>query len=266
VTVIVTAYLDAPWYLKQLRDLSRPCPAGVSATDHPTRIVCQRPYEAIGGAVYTADGGNLPDGVTPIALHTPIRAPTSPITVLDDDTIDGMARRVIALDEEQTLQLGQMRARLAAGRQLYPWHRYGLYIINDSLAERPIHFTSTTDAAALGLADYLVRQGLTFRLHDGELPDSAPAGVDAMPAAWPLRRAVGPWVDVPRTTTLFENVFVHRGGIPDWDHWADHPSSGIPLFYAWGYLGLAQAALQRGEAEDSARYRAEAERWMTLGG
>jgi hypothetical protein len=72
-------------------------------------------------------------------------------------------------------------------------------------------------------------------------------------------------VDVDRTTTLFDEVFVHRGGVPDeWDHWPDRSTLGIPSYYAWGYIALAQAALQRNEAEVLARYQQRAEAWSVL--
>jgi hypothetical protein len=58
---------------------------------------------------------------------------------------------------------------------------------------------------------------------------------------------------------------VNRGGIPDWEYWKDQPNAVIPNYYAWGYLGLMQAAAQRGEVADTLRYRLEAERWATLG-
>ena len=53
VTVVIMQYLETPWYTKQIRDLARPCPPGVSADDDPTRIICQRPYEPDSRAEYT---------------------------------------------------------------------------------------------------------------------------------------------------------------------------------------------------------------------
>jgi hypothetical protein len=52
VTVIVMSYLNTPWYARQLRDLTQPCPPGVSAADDPTRIICQRPYEPDRGPAF----------------------------------------------------------------------------------------------------------------------------------------------------------------------------------------------------------------------
>src|SRR5690606_1397865 len=44
VTVIVMSYLNTPWYVKQLRQLTTPCAPGVDPDADPTRIICQRPY------------------------------------------------------------------------------------------------------------------------------------------------------------------------------------------------------------------------------
>ncbi|HEX9709403.1 MAG TPA: DUF2723 domain-containing protein, partial [Candidatus Thermoplasmatota archaeon] len=52
VTVIVTSYLNTDWYTRQLRDLTTPCPPGRAAAEDPTRIICQRPYDAAAAAVY----------------------------------------------------------------------------------------------------------------------------------------------------------------------------------------------------------------------
>ena len=45
VTVIVMSYLNTPWYVKQLRDITRPCGPGEDPNADPTRIICQRPFE-----------------------------------------------------------------------------------------------------------------------------------------------------------------------------------------------------------------------------
>ena len=74
VTVVVWSYLNTPWYAKQIRDLTAPCPEGVQASQDPTRILCQRPYQ--------------PDPKTPF-YGTP-RAPTSTALPLTDVQIDAI--------------------------------------------------------------------------------------------------------------------------------------------------------------------------------
>ncbi|MEX2470672.1 MAG: hypothetical protein WEA34_00730, partial [Gemmatimonadota bacterium] len=76
----------------------------------------------------------------------------------------------------------------------------------------------------------------------------------------------GQWVDVPRTQTLFDDVFMHRSGIPDeWDFWPDHSTIGIPNYYSWGYLALTEAAGQADQPELVQRYQERTQAWAELG-
>ena len=105
------------------------------------------------------------------------------------------------------------------------------------------------------MAPYLVRQGLAFKLSEGSISETANAGVVPMASNSMLLPVTGSWVDVPRTETLMEEVFVHRSGIPNWTHWPDRSTIGIPNYYAWGYYSLAQAALQRGDSASLVQFR-----------
>ena len=118
----------------------------------------------------------------------------------------------------------------------------------------------------MGLDPYLVRQGLAFKLNDGPLSEEQhPEGAVQM-ARSPYISVIGDWVDVPRTRTLLDDVFVQHTGIPDeWRHWPDQSTIGIPNYYGWAYLALMQAAMQRGDEQASGRYQDRAERWMALG-
>ena len=75
----------------------------------------------------------------------------------------------------------------------------------------------------------------------------------------------GPAVDVPRTELLVDQVFVHRSGLPAWDHWPDHSTIGIPNYYAWAYYALAQAAGQGDSQDRLAKYRDLGDSWSLLG-
>ncbi|HSR42649.1 MAG TPA: DUF2723 domain-containing protein, partial [Longimicrobiales bacterium] len=267
VTVIVTSYLNTPWYTKQLRDLTSPCPEGTSPYDDPTRVICQRPYEADDRAVYTADPGDAPEGLVALELDEPRDPPSRPILELSDSTIERVAETYVPLQEGRTLALGPVQARLRAGQLVYPWHQYALAVISTGLEDgRPIYFASSGNAAAaLGLDGYLIRQGLAFRLHEGPLPDTAPAGVEPMPAGSPLISVTGRYVDVPRTARLVDEVFTHHGDIPYWDHWPDASTLGIPNYYAWAYYALAQAAYQQGDDANLDRWSEMGDAWTTLG-
>jgi hypothetical protein len=162
------------------------------------------------------------------------------------------------------LSMGNVSAMFRAGDVLAPWQQFALNLINDSIGERPIYFASSGNAAAsLGLQSYLVRHGLAFRLNNGELSE-ADADLVRMDAS-PFAPVTGNWVDVPRTRTLMDDVFIHRSGIPDeWAFWPDRSTLGIPSYYAWGYIALAQAALQTGDQAALDRYQQRAEAWSAL--
>ncbi|MEX0979772.1 MAG: DUF2723 domain-containing protein, partial [Gemmatimonadota bacterium] len=109
VTVIVTSYLNTDWYVKQLRDLTRPCPAGVDPADDPTRIICQRPYDPSNDpAMYTADPAEAEAlGKTAILLDAPVRAPTRTILDLENDVIEATTQSFVPVRERMTVPLGR---------------------------------------------------------------------------------------------------------------------------------------------------------------
>ena len=110
---------------------------------------------------------------------------------------------------------------------------------------------------------YLVRHGLAFRLSPGP-PDLNPRNILLENAQ--MVRVTGPWLDVERTRTLAEEVFVHRTGIPDeWSDWPDGSTVGIPNYYSWVFAALTQGAIQTGDDELRVRYEDRAIAWQTLG-
>jgi len=267
VIVVVTSYLNTPWYARQIRDLSRPCGPGEDPDSTPTRIVCQRPYDpSRGPAAYVAPGTPADPTRVLIELPQPIRAPSGPVLDLDDATIDGVTspEGYFRLDRARSINLGAARANLPADMIVLPWHQLAMAIIARSLGDRPVYFASSGTALhTLGLEDQVVRQGLAYRL--------VGAGVDSLPGVHRVADdrvapVTGRRVDVGRTATLVDRVFVHRGGIPDaWAFWPDRPSAGIPNYYAWAYAALTQAALEGGDAASFARWRERLLAWQTLG-
>ncbi len=269
VTVIVTSYLNTAWYAKQIRDLTRPCPEGLDPAANPTRIVCQRPYRPEEGAraVYTSRPDTLPPGVVPLVVAEPIVAPERGLLDLDDATLERAAGAsgYSYLEEGRTVPLGPITATLTGGRYLLPWHRFGLSIVDASTDRRPVYFASSGNASVeLGLERYLLRQGLAFRLHPAELEEEPPDDVVPLERSG-LTSVIGRWLDAPRTERLVGEVFLHRSGLPEWDHWPDHSTLGIPQYYAWAHYALAQAALQEGDREGLERHRKAAEAWGVLG-
>ncbi len=266
VTVIVTSYLNTPWYTKQLRDLTQPCPEGVSADDDFSVILCQRPYTAENtGAAYVTSAADAGDKV-PLLLSGPVRLPTRSILPLDDATIDRVAQSYSRLDQDQPVRLGDLTAVLRSGQLVYPWMQYALVLINAVAGDRPVYFASSGNAAsALGLDAYLMRQGLAFKMNPVPLQQEIPPGVMRM-AESPYLTVVGDWVDVLRTRTLADEVYMHHTGIPDeWKHWPDASTIGIPNYYAWVYLALTQASMQSADNDAVTRYQKRAEAWTDLG-
>ena len=268
VTVVVTSYFNLDWYVKQIRDLTTPCPLGVQASDSRTTVVCQRPYEPQGGEpLYTADPSVAnSQGRIAILTEDPVTPPTRTALPLDDEIIGQVAGPAgyVPLDEDREFHLGPVVASMAGGAVIVPWQQFALLLIQSSVEDRPIYFASSGSAARdLGLVPYLVRHGLAFRLHPGP-PDLNPRNILLEdPQIIPV---TGAWLDPERTQTLAEEVFLHRTGIPDeWNHWPDRSTIGIPTYYAWVFAALAQSAIQSGDDEQRRVYEERLIAWQTLG-
>ena len=147
---------------------------------------------------------------------------------------------------------------------IYPWQQFALLLIQNSIDDRPIYFSSSGSAAQdLGVAPYLVRQGLAFRLYPGP-PDIDPR--NALLEDPQIVSVTGLWLDVERTRTLADEVFMHRTGIPDgWSHWPDRSTVGIPNYYSWVFAALTQNAIQTGDDELRMKYEDRALVWQMLG-
>ncbi|HET9948089.1 MAG TPA: hypothetical protein VFQ22_04085, partial [Longimicrobiales bacterium] len=268
VTVIVTSYLNTEWYAKQLKGLTTPCEEGVEPDPDWTLIRCQRPYRYDNtGAAYVSDPAEAEAaGKVPLLLDEPVREPTRPILPLTDEQIESVALSYAPIEQDLQLRMGDVVTVLRAGDLLSPWEQFALNLIDNSIDERPIYFASSGNAASsLGLQDYLVREGLAFRLNPGPLEEVDGSDIRRMVES-PYTPVIGRWVDVERTRTLLDSVYVHRGGLPDeWPHWPDASTLGIPSYYAWTYLAMAQAAIQDEDQEALQRYQERAEVWSALG-
>jgi len=266
VTVIVTSYLRTAWYTKQIRDLTRPCPPGVSSDDDPTRIICQRPYEPGPRAEYTVDvASSRAAGRIPIPLDATVERPSRGIMDgLDDATIDAVSMRLEPFGETVTLRLGNVDATIEGGQYLSADRMFGLSILGAALGDRSIYFASRDTAVSFGVGDQVVRQGLVFNLPNGLSPSALPEGVVAIPPSVPISLLTGPYVDVPRTELLLEEVFQYRSGLPKSGRWPDR-TVGVNGFYSRAYWALAQAALQANDSEAVVRFVEQAEAWQALG-
>jgi hypothetical protein len=264
VTVIVMSYLNTPWYAKQLRDLTQPCPPGVAATDDPTRIICQRAYLPEQGPDFYREYV-IGDEATGRPAIT--GAPTSSILPLTDAEIDlTTATPPYLTREAQVLRVHGIESVIPEGRVMVPADIFLAQIIASGLGDRPIYFAMTTQAYEnLSLRPFLIRQGLALKLNNGPVVPDEARGIYEVPPSQ-LAGITGPYIDVPRTEVLLSNVFMHRGGFPDeWGHWVDSATDNIPSYYGYSHLGLAYVYEAIGEVEAARRHAGIGERWILLG-
>ena len=271
VTVAVTSYLNTPWYVKQLRDLTRPCQPGQDPDADPTLILCQRPYTADNtGGMYTHDPAEAEAaGKVPLLLADPVRLPSRGMfrNDLSDATIEQAAARYTPLREVRTFDLGLLTATMAGDQYLYPWHQFTLAAIANSLGDRPVYFASAgSPSVTFGIRQYVVRQGLAFRLLPEDITELAARGLVQNRDTTPLGGLLGAWLDTERTRLLADSVFMHHSGIPEeWEYWPDRSTLGIPNYYAWMYQSLWQDPVLRDDEEAWAEIEARRKAWEDLG-
>ncbi len=254
VTVIVMSYLNTPWYTKQLRDLTRPCPPGESAAQDPTRIICQRPY--------------VPDPRTPF-YDTPelTRKPTKSILPLTDAQIEQIAATPpFQTQNPLVFHADRLETTIPTGQVLLPADIFMTGILTSSMGDRPIYYATTTQAFDdINVGEFLVRQGVAFKLHDGPVQPSAANGIVAEPQNSPYRVVTGRYIDLPRTDSLLWHVFVSSNGFPDkWTHWVDASTQGIPYYYAYAHMAAAQAHDALGQAALAEKHEARLGVWTAL--
>jgi hypothetical protein len=245
VTVIVWSYLNTPWYAKQIRDLTEPCPEAGAAAEVPTRIVCQRVFEP----------EEAPD------FYRGARYPTRGILPYTDEQIDVATQYgYLQLPEQVVFEERGIRTTLPAGTFLPAADQFILATIKHAWGDRPIYFAATTNAhRKLGLAPYVARQGVAYKLITPEEAE----GLVPMPQNQPLAAIYGAYLDVPRTRELLWEEFVYHDLIED-PHWEDDATRGIPTYYGYAHIALAQA-LQLLEKEELVQRNIQrAEEWMEL--
>jgi hypothetical protein len=247
VTVMVWSYLNTPWYAKQLRDITRPCNQPGEAAADQTRIICQRVFD--------------PDLSAPIYANAAY--PTDTILPLTDEEIESVTRfGYTQLPQPMTFESRGLRIPLAGGTVLTAADQFILAIIQNAWGDRPVYFAMTTQTHRnLGLEPFVARQGVAFRLM---APDEvAVEGLVHIPLDHPYFAVTGAYVDVPRTRALLWDEFVYRG-LPDWDHWPDDSTRGIPTYYGYSHLALSAAEDLRGNVDEAQRNLDRGQEWLDL--
>jgi hypothetical protein len=132
-----------------------------------------------------------------------------------------------------------------------------LRIIQQNIGRRPIVWSVTAGREFAGLSQYVVQQGLGFRI-ELQQPDDADPELYFGPGTPPL--------DVPLTRRLVDETYryadLERPDRPA-DHRLDPTAAGIGRTLAYPIVRLAEAASARG---DSAAVRAGLERGARLAG
>jgi hypothetical protein len=267
---MVGSYLNTPWYVKQIRELTRPCGPGEDPLADPTRILCQRPFEPDLAPEFYAQMLIPLDqpGITADALPPGRRPPTRSIMPYDDATIDQIANAgATPVTQQSVYNAGNISSVIPAGPNtwLQPSDYFMAQMIQTAITDRPIYFAMTTAMyESLNLDNFLVRQGVAYKLSNGPVvPDSMP-GVYAVPGQMGQSRMVGPFIDLPRTEQLLEEVFLHRGDFPDWSRWVDSATEGIPFYYAFTHYGMASVYSALGDTANALRHQNRGDTFLRL--
>ena len=266
VTVMVMSYLNTPWYVRQIKRLTTPCEPGQDPLADPTRIVCQRPYRPGPGPDLHSAGmaaADAPGGAAAAAPGT--RPPTRSVVPLSDEEIRQVADTPpYLLSENREFTAGALRSSLPANDVIIPSDAFMAAMIQTAIEDRPIYFAMTTQAYdELRLRPYLIRQGVAFKLSNGPVQADTARGIIPVPEARGL--LMGPYVDLPRTERLASEVFVHRGRFPDWGHWVDSATQGIPYYYGVTHYGLMLVYEALGDRAAAERHGQRANHFLALG-
>lgn len=246
VTVIVMSYFNTPWYVQQLRDITRPCARPGAALEDPTVITCQRPFQ--------------PSASTPF-YNGVATAPTRPILQLTDAEIHSIAANAfVQTGEGDSFTARGITFPVPPGQMLQPSHTFLTLMLQGAWGDRPIYFAATTNThMELGLLGQVARQGMAYKLLG---PDET-AGHARMPMEPTVVQFTGGYFDAARNEQLFNRVFMWRN-MPDRAVWSDDATRNIPMQYYYAFAAAATAAQLRGDNAAVDRYTQRANGFASL--
>jgi hypothetical protein len=248
VTVMVWSYLNTPWYVQQVRDLSTPCEQRGQAAQDRTRIICQREFDPATSPEFYADLA---------------RYPTRTAVPLSDQDIEQATRfGFIQIPQTAVFESRGIRTELAAGSFLMAADQFVLTIVKEAWGDRPVYFAGTTNVhRKLGLDRFVARQGVAYKLLTPE--EAASGRYLAMPQDHPMSPIYGAYLDLERTETLLWDTFAYRN-LLEMRHWVDDPTRGIPTYYAYAHVAVAQARQMMGDEAEVQRNLQRYEQLMDL--
>ncbi|HEV2131727.1 MAG TPA: DUF2723 domain-containing protein, partial [Longimicrobiaceae bacterium] len=198
VTIVLSPYLNTPWYVRQLRELTKPCSPGVDPAAEPTRILGQRPFEP----------AELPRALVEAGWTRSVQPPGDSILPLSDEEIDRIAATYFVTPTPMLLRAGEIETRIEAGTTLLPADTFAATMLRATLGERPIHFMPGSPIVhKLGLFGHTVRQGITWKIRSARLTPEGGDGVRPLPEST-LTPMAGAAIDLPLTDTLVWEVYL----------------------------------------------------------
>ncbi|MEP6729997.1 MAG: DUF2723 domain-containing protein [bacterium] len=212
-------------------------------TDWYTRQLIRRPVfeydKAAGPAAYRNGNWKKPSGAP---LH---------MTMTQADSVPAY----IQLDRPMVFQGGPLKATIDPQRLSIPGvlQRADIFVLRmiaDSWNDRPIYLSRTSAGYGqeLGLGSYLLTQGLATKLF---VPPAVPSKDTLMiPGAG--------WIDLARSKSLWDSVFIAPKSLAARHDWVDRPSVGIPYLYVATGLMLSEVLQATGDTNNAKRVMQQA--------
>jgi hypothetical protein len=175
--------------------------------------------------------------------------PTGPPIKLSMQELDAIPLG-IQLSQPQTFQSGPLTATITSP-QLYRADLLVLYMIRDAWPERPLYLSRTAGGYGqdLGIAQNLLTQGLAKKL----VPTEPVPGRDTV-----VVPGEG-FVDLKRSTALWNTVFTAPKSLVRRGDWVDTPSVGIPDLYTITALVLAEGMQRSGRPAEAGQFMKDAQ-------
>lgn len=157
---------------------------------------------------------------------------------------------VIRLDTPERFDAGAIHATIPAG-YLTRDQLFVLRMVRDVLPVRPVYFSNAAYPNALGLAPYLITEGLAVRL----MPDSVAVSAT-------VARTGGGMVDVPRSLALWRTTFRGPASFERQGEWIDPASLVMPAQYVFAGSLLGAALAKQGANADANAVQADLQRLL----